>query len=118
MHGARGTANMRTPIVHVLMCVALAAACTGSAQVHGSATYTAPELVYVSPGVQVVADWDEPVFYTDNYYWRYHSGVWYRSQYHTRGWVRVQTVPVAVRQIDRPTAYIRYRGEGHVGARD
>ncbi len=83
-----------------------------------TATVSTPELVYVSPGVQVIANYDEPVFYSDNYYWRYNSGIWYRSPYHTRGWVRTYDVPVAVRRIDRPTAYIRYRGPDRTVVRD
>ena len=54
------------------------------------------------PGVQVVADYDEPVFYSDNFYWRYDSGNWYRSPYYNRAWVSVSAPPVAVRQIQRP----------------
>ncbi|MEJ7596651.1 MAG: hypothetical protein WKG01_01975 [Kofleriaceae bacterium] len=97
----------------------LASACTGTGAVQygASASVTTPELVYVSPGVQVIADYDEPVFYSDNMYWRYNSGVWYRSQYHTRGWARVETVPVGVRQIERPQTYIRYRGNARAGVR-
>ena len=30
----------------------------------------APGMEVVSPGVQVVADYDYPVFYSDGYYWR------------------------------------------------
>jgi hypothetical protein len=44
-----------------------------------------PDLVTVSPGVQVVADYDEPVFYTDGFYWRYTDGGWYRSNNYATG---------------------------------
>lgn len=27
-----------------------------------------PDLVYVAPGVQVIADYDQPIFYADNFY--------------------------------------------------
>ena len=38
-----------------------------------------PDLVYAAPGVQVIADYDEPVFFSDGLYWRYSGGYWYRS---------------------------------------
>ncbi|MDQ3365132.1 MAG: hypothetical protein M3680_06865 [Myxococcota bacterium] len=93
-------------------------ACAGSghATYSGSATVTTPNLVYIEPEVQVIADYHEPVFYTDSYYWRYEGGTWYRSNNHVRGWVRVDvnTIPVRIRRIDRPAMYVRYRGEGRV----
>jgi hypothetical protein len=56
---------------------------------HGGARvgYVQPELVYVSPGVQVLADYDEPVFYSEGFR-RYYGGGWYRSNYHSYGWSR------------------------------
>ena len=112
---------MRIRLLQSILFAALAGTgCAGTGQVGygATATVSTPELVYVSPGVQVIADYDEPVFYSDNYYWRYNSGVWYRSPYHTRGWVRWSDVPVAVRRIDRPTAYIHYRGPDRTVVRD
>src|SRR5688572_1424101 len=70
-----------------------------------------PDLVYVSPGVQVIADYHEPVFYSDGLYWRYYGGSWYRSHYYTGGWVYA-TPPPAVLRIDRPYGYARYRPVG------
>ena len=75
-----------------------------------------PELVYVSPGVQVIADYNEPIFYSDNFYWRNDGGVWYRSRYHTGGWA-VATPPPAVSRIDRPRGYVHYRPAGWVAHR-
>lgn len=72
-----------------------------------------PELVYVSPGVYVIADYDEPVFYSDGFYWRYYGGVWYRSGVYTGGWVRWHSVPVHVHRIQRPHTYVHYRARGH-----
>jgi hypothetical protein len=77
-----------------------------------TAVAVGPSLEYVSPGVQVVADYDYPVFYSDNYYWRYDGGMWYRSGYHNGGWQVWGDVPVAVRGIDRPYSYAHYRGNG------
>ena len=74
----------------------------------------APGLVEVSPGVQVVYDYDYPVFYSDGYYWRNDGGVWYRSGYYNGGWGVAYDVPVGVRRIDRPYAYAHYRPNGQV----
>ena len=73
-----------------------------------------PDLVDVGGGVQVIADYDEPVFYTDNFYWRFYGGTWYRSNAYNSGWVVYNDVPYSVRRIDRPTAYVRYRPTGYV----
>ena len=70
-----------------------------------------PDLVYVSPGVQVIADYNEPIFYSDGLYWRYSSGNWYRSRYYTGGWAYARP-PAAVLRIDRPYGYVRYRPSG------
>lgn len=69
----------------------------------------APSLYYVSPGVSVVAYSDYPVFYSDNYYWMYSNGLWYRSSYYGGGWVVWHDVPYRIRTIDRPYRYARYR---------
>jgi len=74
--------------------------------------YAAPGMVDVSPGVQVIADYDYPVFYSDGFYWRYDGGLWYRSGYWNRGWGVSYNVPVGVRGINRPEAYAHYRGGG------
>jgi hypothetical protein len=94
------------------------AACTGTGTVRytATATYSQPSLAYVSPGVYVVEDYNEPVFYSNNLYWRYHNGVWYRSQYHDRGFVYYAAPPRAVLSIQRPYAYVRYRGTTHYRA--
>lgn len=75
---------------------------------------SSPDLVEVSPGVQVVADYDEPVFYTDGFYWRYSNDGWYRSNNYATGWYYYERPPVAVLQINRPYAYAHYRPQGYV----
>jgi hypothetical protein len=94
-----------------LLFSAVLAGCTGSSAVRysASAQVSTPELVEIEPGVMVVADYDEPVFYTEGVYWRYYGGVWYRSPYYNRSWVRVSVPPVAVRRIQRPEVYVHYR---------
>lgn len=100
----------------ILTAVALAAGCAGT--VHsdggyvGGAVYT-PNLVTVSPGVSVIADYHEPVFYSDNAYWRYDNyGRWHRSSYYDRGWVYAAP-PHAVLSINQPHAYRNYRPQGY-----
>jgi hypothetical protein len=70
-----------------------------------------PDLVYAAPGVQVVADYNEPVFFSDGFYWRYSGGYWYRSSYYNRGWISARP-PAAVLSINRPQAYVHYRPQG------
>src|SRR5688572_20838889 len=83
-------------------------------QVHTAAYVEAePELVYVSPGVYVVADQEEPVFYSDNYYWRYHGGIWYRSSRWGGGWVTYHQRPARFHASFRPHAYVRVRARGN-----
>src|SRR5687767_3312968 len=93
---------------------ALLAACTasGTTDVRYSATATAsaPQFVEVEPEVQVIADYHEPVFYTDQTYWLFRGGVWYRSNDYRSGWVRIDAPPPRLRTIQRPERYVRYRG--------
>jgi hypothetical protein len=84
---------------------------TASATTVSVDTY-GPDLVDVGGGVQVIADYDEPVFYSDNFYWRFYGGTWYRSNAYNRGWVVYNDVPYSVRRIDRPHAYVHYRPQG------
>ena len=93
-----------SPCVHSLLRQSLAAALAAGCAATVSADAYGPDLVTVSPGVQVIADYDEPIFYSDGFYWRYYGGIWYRSNYYTGGWVYARP-PVAVLRIDRPYAY-------------
>src|SRR5262245_6347703 len=108
---------MRSTILAVVL---LAAALTNGCAATVAADAYGPDLVYVSPGVQVIADYGEPIFYSDGFYWRYYGGVWYRSTYYTGGWVYARP-PVAVLSINQPYAYRYYRpagwrGRGHYAA--
>lgn len=116
---------MRVTILSAVAAVALAAqaGCFTTAEVGYRASYSAPgaevyvdtpDLVAVGPGVQVVADYDEPVFYSDGFYWRFYNGGWYRSNYYYTGFYYYDRPPVAVLRIDRPYAYVRYRPRGYV----
>lgn len=103
-------------LLRVVVVAMLFVGCAGSAHVRGSASISTPDLVYISPGVQVIADYREPIFYSDSYYWRFSGNAWYRSSSYTRGWVRYQA-PAAVLRIERPSAYVYYRGSARANAR-
>ena len=62
---------MRSIVAAGLLAAAVAA--SGCAATVTSDAY-GPDLVYVSPGVQVIADYHEPIFYSDGYYWRLRRG--------------------------------------------
>lgn len=94
---------MRTRLLAATLAFGLSG-CVGGVAV----TARSPQLVYVEPGIQVVVDWHEPVFYTDSYYWRYEGNVWYRSRVATGGWVRFDAPPHLLR-IERPQQYVHYR---------
>jgi len=105
-------------LVPFLICAALGtlAGCSGSATYRVSGTYatTAPDMVYVSPGVRVIADYDEPVFFADGSYWYNHDGYWYRSAYYNRGWTYVSSPPRVIASISSPHAYVHYRPHNYV----
>jgi hypothetical protein len=103
--------TMRYAILAILATSALGAGCVPY-EVSGTAYYASPDLVTVSPGVEVVADYDYPVFYSNNAYWRYEGGVWYRSRWHDRGWIHAGVVPGGIARIDHPWGYAHYRAGG------
>ncbi len=104
-------------LLRVTLLAALAAGgCYSDTGVGYSAAYsTGPTLAYVAPGVQVVADYDYPVFFSDGFYWQYYGGYWYRSPYWDRGWVATYNVPYSVRGIQRPWAYAHYHPGRYFG---
>jgi hypothetical protein len=80
--------------------------------------------VGVAPGVEVVADYDYPVFFVGGAYWRSFGGVWYSSRVYNGGWGINYNVPMGIRGIARPEMYAHYhpvgasiRYNGGVGAR-
>ena len=83
--------------------------CGGALTERSQAHAEARVLVSIQPGVWVVEDYDEPIFYYDDYYWVQRGGGWYRSRGYTGGWFRVGVVPHRVRHIQRPNRYVHYR---------
>jgi len=78
--------------------------------------------VSISPEVQVIENYDYPVFFYGGMYWRNEGGLWYSSSYHDRGWITVNEVPTHIRTIERPTQYAHFHANvnarpGQIGYR-
>lgn len=105
-----------------LLTLAMLVSAPAFAQVHVSipvppvptVTFVAPPpLVVVQPGIQVVEDHDEEVFFVDNHYWVRRDNHWYRTRDHKGGWVHVDGpgVPSALVKVP-PGHYRRYKHGG------
>jgi hypothetical protein len=66
-----------------------------------------PPLVVIQPGVQVVEDSDDEVFFVDSWYWVRRDGRWFRTQTHRGGWVLVEDRSVPVTIIRMPPGQYR-----------
>ncbi len=76
---------------------------------------TPPSLVEIQPGVRVVQDFDQEVFYVDGWYWHPGpAGWWYRTHDYRGGWepVEVRWVPNQLLGLPRGH-YVRYHGPGY-----
>lgn len=72
-----------------------------------------PPLVVVRPGVQVVEDHEEEVFYVHGWYWVRHHDAWYRTRDCRGGWVVAEPRYVPRRILALPPGHYRYyRGWG------
>jgi hypothetical protein len=72
-----------------------------------------PTRVAVGPGVEVVRDCDEEVFFSGGWYWHASpEGVWFRTHSYRGGWVVAPraAVPMAVMRLPRGQ-YRHFRGE-------
>jgi hypothetical protein len=69
-----------------------------------------PPLVEVQPGVRVVQDFDEEVFFIGGYYWVQRDGNWYRARDHRGTWryVRSNGLPAALVKHE-PGRYRRWQ---------
>ena len=106
---------MRRLILLLLLAAASLAGCAGTEVGYRGTISTGynPDLVYAAPGVQVIADYNEPIFYADNFYWRYYNDRWFRSPRYDRGW-SYATPPRVIARIDNPYRYRYYRPQGYV----
>jgi len=89
----------------------VAASGPGNVEYAGEVHVTSPELVELPSGVQVVADADEPLFYSEGFYWGHRDNHWLRSSCYRGGFVSVdhEYVPERVRTISHPQSYAQYR---------
>lgn len=103
--------RMNVSACAVLVAASLAGcAGTGDVEYAGEVHVTSPQLVQISPGVQVIADADEPIFYVSGDYWLYRDGYWFRSNDYRSGYARIEyrRVPQELRDVDRPQLYAHY----------
>jgi hypothetical protein len=70
----------------------------------------APPLVAVEPGIQVVENWNEEVFFTGGYYWVRRDDRWYRARGPRAAFVYVEPrrVPTGLVRMP-PGQYVRYQ---------
>jgi hypothetical protein len=69
---------------------------------------TAPPVVEVEPGMYVVPDREEEVFFVDGWYWtRWQDGRWYRTRSYRGGWLGVPPTAVPAPLVRVPAG--RYR---------
>jgi len=73
------------------------------------------DLVEISPGVEVVADYGEPIFFADDFYWVNRGGIWYSSSWYGGGWGRGVRPPDRIVGIRNPGGYVHYRPAGYAG---
>ena len=85
----------------------------GPAPVYAGEDDGSADLVEVSPGVEVIADYDEPIFFADDFYWVNRGGLWYSSTWYGGGWGRADHVPEHVSGIAHPETYAHYRPAGY-----
>lgn len=82
---------MKQLTVVLTLALSTAALAQVNVEVSGpSITFGAPPpVVLVQPGVQVVEDSSDEVFFVDNVYWVRRGSRWYRANDHRGGWVVV-----------------------------
>ena len=78
-----------------------------------------PPRVVVQPGIQVVEDLDEEVFFSGGWYWARRGDLWYRARDYRARWIYVEPrfVPYGLRRIP-PGQYRRFRKAEWKAARE
>jgi hypothetical protein len=67
-----------------------------------------PPLVVVSPGIQVVPDYQEEVFFVNGWYWARRDDIWYRTRDYRGGWVLVQPRYVPAGLVRIPPGHYKH----------
>lgn len=83
------------------------AAAQASVDIHFDLPVVLPRMVVVSPGVQVVPEVQEEVFFYDGWYWARRDDYWYRSRSHRGGWMLVPARAVPQRLGALPPGHYR-----------
>jgi hypothetical protein len=78
-----------------------------------------PPLVTVEPGIQVVPDHADEIFFVNGVYWYRRDGRWFRSRDHRGGWAVVEErgVPSGLVRIP-PGKYRHWRAEARTERRE
>ena len=74
-----------------------------------------PGVVLVSPGIMVIEDYPDEVFFVSGFYWTLHGGHWYKCGGHKGRWIKTNRgkVPSAVLKMP-PGKYKHWRAaKGH-----
>ncbi len=89
------------------------AAAQASVDIHFDIPAVLPRMVVVSPGVQVVPEVNEEVFFHDGWYWVRRDTAWYRSRDHRGGWVLVppRGIPPRLVALPPPGHYRNWKAE-------
>jgi hypothetical protein len=63
----------------------------------------APQVVFVTPGVYIVPDSPEEIFFSAGLYWTLRDGSWYQCRGHHQKWVRTRgdRVPPTIMRMPR-----------------
>ena len=69
-----------------------------------------PPLVVVEPGIQVVPDYPEEVFFVDGWYWVRRDGRWFHAHDYRAGWSYVAAPPPALVRLP-PGRYKHWKAE-------
>ncbi len=85
---------------------------TEEASITLSLPFVLPPLVVIRPGVSVVRDLDEEVFYADGYYWARQHAEWYHARDPHGSWSRVERGRVSPTLAGLPPGrYRNWRGD-------
>src|SRR5512139_2013830 len=89
----QGGSIMMHPIRTLALALAVGFATPAAAAAHVSIQLSLPAvlppLVVVQPGVQVVQDFDQEIFFVDGYYWVCRDDSWYRARDPRARWYSV-----------------------------
>lgn len=103
----------------VLLCLLAPAIALAQVQVHVALPViqfeAPPPLVVVSPGIQVVPDYEEEVFFVNGWYWVRRDTYWFRARDYRGGWAVAERRHVPAGLVRIPYGhYKRWHAAGPV----